>query len=61
MEFCINDIMAQIKLCLQGIIAGNKRVQLENEIFTITIYGTVFHNIRIDIKENIDANKKNSN
>ena len=58
MEYCINDIMAQIKLCLQSVIAGNQKMILENEAFKITAYqmGTL-SNIRIDIKENKGENK----
>lgn len=58
MEYCINDIMAQIKLCLQSVIAGNQKMILENEAFKITVYqmGTL-SNIRIDIKENKGENK----
>ena len=53
-EYCITDIMSQVRLCLQSIIAGNKKMQLENESFTVTAYqlGSL-QNIRIDIKENV--------
>ncbi len=53
MEYNINDIMAQIKLCLQSVIAGNKKMVMENDAFKVTVYqmGTL-SNIRIDIKEN---------
>jgi len=53
MEYCINDIMAQVRICLQSVIAGNKKMVSENEAFKITVYqmGTL-SNIRIDIKEN---------
>jgi hypothetical protein len=52
-EYCINDIMAQVRICLQSVISGNKKMVSENEAFKITVYqmGTL-SNIRIDIKEN---------
>ena len=52
-EYCINDIMAQVKLCLQSVIAGNKKMVMENDAFKVTVYqmGSM-SNIRIDIKEN---------
>ena len=51
-EYSIRNIMVQVKLCLQSIVAGNKKMQLENETFTVTAYqlGSL-QNIRIDIKE----------
>ena len=53
MEYCISDIMAQIRLCLQSVISGNKKMVMENNAFKVTVYqmGTI-SNIRIDIKEN---------
>ena len=53
MEYSINDIMAQVRLCLQSVIAGNKKMVMENEAFKITVYqmGSL-SNIRIDVKEN---------
>ena len=53
MEYCITDIMAQVRICLQSVISGNKKMVSENEAFKITVYqmGTI-SNIRIDIKEN---------
>ncbi len=53
MEYCIDDIMAQIKLCLQSVIAGNKKMVMENDAFKVTVYqmGSL-SSIRIDIKEN---------
>ena len=53
MEYCINEIMAQVKLCLQAVIAGNKKMVMENDAFKVTVYqmGSL-SNIRIDIKEN---------
>lgn len=57
MEYCINDIMAQIRLCLQSVISGNKKMITENEAFKVTVYqmGSL-KNIRIDIKENDERN-----
>lgn len=53
MEYSINNIMAQVRLCLQSVIAGNKKMVVENEGFKVTVYqlGSI-SNIRIDIKEN---------
>ncbi len=53
MEHCINDIMAQVRLCLQSVISGNKKMVSENAAFKITVYqmGSL-KNIRIDIKAN---------
>jgi len=53
MEYCIADIMAQVRICLQSVISGNKKMVSENEAFKITVYqmGSI-SSIRIDIKEN---------
>lgn len=53
MEYNISDIMAQVRLCLQSVIAGNKKMVMENDAFKVTVYqmGSL-SNIRIDIKEN---------
>ncbi len=53
MEYCVIDIMAQVKLCLQSVIAGNKKMIVENDAFKVTVYqmGSP-SSIRIDIKEN---------
>lgn len=53
MEYCISDIMAQVRICLQSVIAGNKKMVMENDAFKVTVYqmGSL-GNIRIDIKEN---------
>ena len=51
-EYNIRNIMSQIRLCLQSIVAGNKKIRLENETFTMTAYQLGgLQNIRIDIKE----------
>ena len=53
MEYNINDIMAQVRLCLQSVVAGNKKMIMENDTFKVMCYqmGSL-KNIRIDIKEN---------
>jgi len=51
MEYCINDIMTQVRLCLQSVISGNKKMVSENDSFKITVYQMGdLQNIRIDIK-----------
>ncbi len=53
MEYCINDIMAQVRICLQSVIAGNEKMVMENDAFKVTVYqmGSL-SSIRIEIKEN---------
>ena len=52
MEYAIIDIITQIRLCLQSVFAGNKKMVMENEAFKVTCYqmGNI-SSIRIDIKE----------
>ena len=53
MEYNIVDIITQVRLCLQSVFAGNKKMVMENEAFKVTCYqmGEGTSNIRIDIKE----------
>ena len=50
-EYCIRDIISEVRLCLQAVVAGNKKMVMENDSFKVTCYqmGSL-DNIRIDIK-----------
>jgi hypothetical protein len=53
MEYCINDIMAQVRLCLQSVISGNQTMTAKNEAFTVIVTQVnTLKRIRIDINEN---------